>query len=48
MTERSDKVGAFITLPMPRASVHQAIITVTNALLLKLDFKFGICKSNYT
>lgn len=48
MVERSDKMEAFITLPMPRVSVHQAIITVTNALLLKLDFKVGICKSNYT
>lgn len=33
---------------MPRSSVHQAVITVTNALLLKLDFKVGICKSTYT
>lgn len=48
MAERSDKMEAFITLPMSRVSVQQAIITVTNALLLKLDFKVGICKSNYT
>lgn len=48
MTERSEDVGASITFPMSRVSVHQAIITMINALLLKLAFKIGICKSNYT
>lgn len=47
MAERSDEVGVFITLPVPRSSVHQAVITEANALLLELDFKIGTCRSTY-
>lgn len=43
------ELGSFLTtLSVPRSSVHQAVIAVTNALFLKLDFKVGIYKSSYT
>lgn len=46
--KKAYEVGILTTLPVPRSSIHQAVTTVTNALLLKLDFKVGICKSTYT
>lgn len=39
--ERSDEVGVLVALLVPRTSIHQAVIAVTNALLLKLDFRLG-------